>query len=310
MAEKKPNTSLQNALQGRMMGKGRPELRSDIKELLDTLEGDERVEGVIERAQRYSVEETGKTVETLYLPMSQELADVIKRITRQELAPYVSSFISDAHRELVVRSHARGLSTADAVRELILGDHTMKRLAQEDAVGVEDLRTILIHRLSYLKPETARWPEAKYGSVWREAREEYRQQVSDIPFTSQVEQAALLAKNAERINRALDDEKHSVKDVQMLTNSLTKTLESLRKLSVVDEPMPRSLSGPQLVAVLERLTFALRTPAQNQLGGEAKELVGVLEGLTLALKSPKREGTGNGVKALPSEGGADDGKAE
>ena len=47
MAEKKPNTSLQNALQGRMMGKGRPELRSDIKELLDTLEGDERVEGLL-----------------------------------------------------------------------------------------------------------------------------------------------------------------------------------------------------------------------------------------------------------------------
>ena len=147
--------------------------------------------------------------------------------------------------------------------------------------------------------------------MWREAREEYRQQVSDIPFTSQVEQAALLAKNAERINRALDDGRSiPLKNVQMLTNSLTKTLESLRKLSVVDEPMSRSLSGPQLVAVLERLTFALRTPAQNQLGGEAKELVGVLEGLALALKSPKREGTGNGVKALPSEADADDGKAE
>ena len=310
MAEKKPNTSLQNALQDRVMGKGHPELRSDIKKLLDTLDGEERVEAVIERVQRYAVEATGKTVETLYLPMSQELADVIKRITRQELARYASSFISDAHRELVVRSHARGLSTADAVRELIRGDGTMNRLAQEDAVGVGDLRTILIHRLSYLKPGTARWPEAKYGAVWREAREEYRQQVSDIPFTSQVEQAALLAKNAERINRALDDEKHSVKDVQMLTNSLTKTLESLRKLSAVEAASPAILSGPQLIGVLERLTFALRTPAQNQLGGEAKELVGVLEGLTLALKSPKREGTGNGVKALPSEGGADDGKAE
>ena len=310
MAEKKPNTSLQNALQGRIIGKGHPELRSDIKKLLDTLDGEECVEAVIERVQRYSVEATGETVDSNFHLMGKYLADEIKKIIRQELAPYVSSFISDAHRELVVRSHARGLSTADAVRELILGDRTMNRLAQEDAVGVGDLRTILIHRLSYLKPGTARWPEAKYGSVWREAREEYRQQVSDIPFTSQVEQVALLAKNAERINRALDKEEHSPKELQMLTNSLTKTLESLRKLSVVDEPMPRSLSGPQLVAVLERLTFALRTPAQNQLGGEAKELVGVLEGLTLALKSPKREGTGNGVKALPSEGGADDGKAE
>ena len=95
----------------------------------------------------------------------------------------------------------------------------------------------------------ARWPEAKYGSVWREAREQYRQQMSDIPFTSQVEQVALLAKNAERINRALDNEKHTVKDLQLLTNSLTKTLESLRKLSTVEEPKPASVSAPQLVGV-------------------------------------------------------------
>ena len=41
MATKKPNTSLQNALQGRMIGEGRPELKSDIKKLFDTLDGEE-----------------------------------------------------------------------------------------------------------------------------------------------------------------------------------------------------------------------------------------------------------------------------
>ena len=207
MAEKKPNTSLQKALQGRTEGNGQPELRSDIKQLLDTLDGEERVEAVIERVQRYSVKAAGKTVDSDFRQMGQELAGTIKKLIRQELALYVSSFISDAHRELVVRSHARGLSTADAVRELIRGDLTMNRLAQEDAAGDEYVRTILIHRLSYLNPGTARWPEAKYGSVWREAREEHREQMSDIPFTSKAEQVALLAKNAERINRALDNEK-------------------------------------------------------------------------------------------------------
>ena len=310
MATKKSNTSLQYSLQGRVIVKGRQELRSDIKKLLGTLDGEERVEAVIERVQRYTVEAAGRTADSDFHPMSQELADSLKKIIRQELAPFVSSFISDAHRELGVRAHARGLSTADAVRELILGDRTMNRLAQEDAVGVEDLRAILIHRLSYLKPGTARWPEAKYGSVWREAREEYRQQVSDIPFTSQVEQVALLAKNTERINRALDNEKHSVKDLQMLTNSLTKTLDNLRKLSTVEEPKPASLSAPQLVGVLERLTLALRAPEQIELGAEAKELVGVLECLTLALKAPQRESTGNGVKALPAEMGASEVKAK
>ena len=272
--------------------------------------GRERVEAVIERVQRYSVEATGETVDSNFHLMGKYLADEIKKIIRRELAPHVSSFISDEHRELVVRSHARGLSTADAVRELILGDRTMQRLAQEDAAGEEYVRTILIHRLSYLKPGTARWPEAKYGSVWREAREEYREQMSDIPFTSKAEQVALLAKNAERINRALDNEEHSVKEVQMLTNSLTKTLESLRKLSAVEEATPASLSGPQLIGVLERLTVALKAPEQLELGGGAKELAVALEGFALALKAPQVEGTGNGVKALPSEAGADEGKAE
>ena len=317
MATKKPNTLLQYALQGRVIVKGRQELRSDIKKLLGTLDGEERVEAVIERVQRYTVEASGRTADSDFHSMSRELADSPKKIIRQELAPFVPSFISDAHRELVVRAHARGLSTADAVREMILGDRTMNRLAQEDALGVEDLRAILIHRLSYLKLGTARWPEAKYGSVWREAREQYRQQMSDIPFTSQVEQVALLAKNAERINRALDKTEHSPKEFQLLTNSLTKTLEGLRKLTAVEQPTPESLSGPPLVGVLERLTLALKAPEQIELGAEAKELVGVakelvgvLECLTLALKAPQRECTGNGVKALPADTSVEDGKAE
>ena len=310
MATKKPNTSLQNALQGRMIGEGRPELKLDIKKLFDTLDGEERVEAVIERVQRYSVEAAAETVDSNFHLMGKHLADEIKKIIRQELAAYVSAFITDAHRELVVRAHARGLSTADAVRELIKQDDTMNRLAQDDALGLESLRTILIHRLSYLKPGTARWPEAKYGTVWREAREEHRRQVSDVPFTSKAEQVALLAKNAERISRALDKEEHSPKEFQMLTNALTKTLESLRKLSAVEQPMPVSLSGPQLVGVLERLTLALKAPGQLELVAETQELVGVLEGLTLALKAPQGESNGNGVKALPADAGVDQGKAE
>ena len=310
MAAKKPNTSLQKALQGRAIVKGHPELKADIKELLDTLEGAERLEAVIERVQRYSVEATGESADSDFQLMGPTRADAFKKMIRQVLAPYVSFFISDEHRELVVRAHARGLSTADAVRELILGDRTMIRLGQQDAVGMDDLRAILIHRLSYLKPGTARWPEAKYGAVWRQAREEYMQQVRDIPFTSKAEQVALLAKNAERINRALDNEEHSVKDFQMLTNSLTKTLEGLHKLSAVEEHTHRSLSPPQLVGVLERLTVALKAPGKLELAGDTKELVAVLEGLTLALKAPQVEGTGNGTKALPAGSDADGGKAE
>ena len=209
-----------------------------------------------------------------------------------------------------MRAHAHGLSTADAVMELITNDTTMNRLVQDDAMGLESFRSILIHRLSYLKPGTARWPETKYGAVWREARKQFRQQMIDIPFTSKSEQVAVLAKNVARINQALDSEELSVKDSQLLTNSLTKTMEGLRKLSAVEEPTPASLSGSQLVGVLERLTVALKAPEQLALSEDTQELAGLLEGLALALKAPHGESNGNGVKAIPAEAGKENGKEE
>ena len=300
MATKKQKTSLQDMLRRDLVGKGAAELDSDLRALFDTLEGDELLAAVIARVQRYAVEASGKTVDRDFSQLDPYDADEIKEHIREKLIRPIATFISDEHREFVVRRHARGLSTSDAVSALIVADKTMNRLARDDAMGAKELRKFLVHRLAYLKPGSARWPEKKYGSVWREEREQHRQVVIDIPFTSRVEQVALLAKHAARINNELDNQTHSVQDLQLLTNSLTKTMESLRKLSAVEEPMPVNLSGPQLVAVLERLTLALKAPEQISIGGEAAELVGVLEQLTLALKAPEQMADGNEVKALPA----------
>ncbi len=301
MATKSIKTSLPDALQKGNPQKGQSKLRSDVKALYESLSGYERVTAIIERIQRYAVEARGKTMNRDFGRLADHEEAEIKNKIRGELRLCVAALISDAHREFVVRCHARGLSTSDAVRELILGDDTINRLAQEDAMGAKALRENLIHRLSYLKPGTARWPEAKYGALWRETRERHRQAISDIPFTSQVEQVALLAKHAERINRELDNGEHSAKDLQLLTNSLTKTMDSLRRLSAVENPMPQNLSGVQLVGVLERLTLALKTPGHQTLGRETEELVAILERLTLALKAPEQKVIGNGTKALPVE---------
>ena len=180
-------------------------------------------------------------------------------------------------------------------------DEIINRLALDDAMGWKKLKEILVHRLSYLKPGTARWPEGKYGELWRETREKHRQAVSDIPFTSPVEQIAVLAKHAERINSELETKTHSAKDLQLLTNSLTKTMDSLRRLTAAEQPMPVNLSGAQIVGVLERLTVALKAPGKQMIGGEAEELLSVLERLTLALKAPGQKVNGNGRKALPAE---------
>ena len=313
MSRQNSKISLQDALQGYFPKRGIAELDSDLEGLFDALSGCELAEAVIERVQRYARdtvpgdEDMDDDFGWLELYGTDELREVI----RDELRQYISSFISDRHREFIVRCHARGLSTSDAVWELMKTDDTMNRLAQKDAMGGSALREMLVHRLAYLKPGSARWPEKKYGSVWREEQEEYRQALSDLPFTSQVEQVALLAKLAERINDELDNKVHSVKDLQSLTHSLAKTVESLWKLSVVDEQqIPVNLSAPQLVGVLERLTLALTVPGQTAIGGEAAALVSVLERLTLALKAPEQPANGNETKALPGEEGDNDDQPE
>ena len=117
-----------------------------------------------------------------------------------------------------------------------------------------------------------------------------------------MEQVATLAKHVDRLNYKLDNESNNVKDLQVLTNSLTETLESLKKVSVVEEQAPANLSAPQLVAVLERLTLALDTPEQLAIGSDTDALVSVLEQLAVALKaSSKPKALGDGTEASVQE---------
>lgn len=273
-------------------------LFSDLKELLETLEGEELVDALIARIQRYATESVNLSVDSDFKDIEQDALDQIQGTIREILRDCVSVFISDEHRKFVVRCHAQGISTADTVSELIRQDKVMNRLVYDDALGPKLLRDTLIHRLSYLKPGTARWPEKKYGSLWREARDAYKQMINDMPLTSPVEQAAMLVKHVNRINYTLENDSYTVNDLQMLTNSLIKTIESLRKVSVVEEPAPASLSAPQLVAVLERLTVALDAPEQLALSGDTDALVSVLEQLTLALKTSREpKALGEGTEA-------------
>lgn len=314
MVRQNSKISFKDALQGYFPESDIAELDSDLKGMFETLSGHELAEAVIERVQRYAKdtipedEDTPEYMRDDFGWLKGYGTDEFKEIIRDELRRYISGFIADEHREFIVRCHARGISTSDAVWELMTADKTMNRLAQEDAMGGAALGALLVHRLAYLKPGSARWPEKKYGSVWREERERYKQAVRDIPFTSQVEQVALLAKLAGRINHELEREVDSVKDLQILTHSLVKTMESLRKLSAVDEQqIPVNLSAPQLVGVLERLTLALKAPGQTAIEGETAALVGVLERLTLALKAPEQQANGTESQALSGEVGSDGG---
>lgn len=277
-------------------------VRADLKDLFATLDGDELLETVIERIQRYAIETFSESQsENFERYKSPHLLGTIRETFSEEFTEWISNFISDAHREFIVRCHARGLPTAEAVSTLMQEDKTLKRLAQPDVMGTPNLRRALVTRLAYLKPGTARWPEGKYGAIWREAREQHKHDIRDIPLASAMEQVAVLAKHADYINEVLEDSNHSVNDVQVLTEALIKTVEALQKLSATEQQVPPNLSGAQLITVLERLTLTLDTPEQFAQVGNTEALVTVLERLTIALKSANQKAITGKTENVPPD---------
>ncbi|MDE0185248.1 MAG: hypothetical protein OXP71_07290 [Candidatus Poribacteria bacterium] len=299
---KKPRTSLGLALRGNRAHEKRTELNSEIDTLFETLSGFDLAAAIIERVHHFAVESLGMNVDGDFVEMSEDETNAVQEIIRKELGAYISHFILDEHREFVVRAHARGSSTSEAVMELMSTDTTISRLAFEDAMGFKALREDLILRMSYLKPGTARWPQKKYGAVWREAREEHLQSISDIPLTSPVEHIAVLSQLAEQIIDKLGNARNDLGVFQMLLAMLHETLEKIREITGFEELSLTGLSAPDLLALsrIAKIMFAARD--KKAIDGETAELIGDLERLRLALNAPEEKTDGNGTKALPAPG--------
>lgn len=260
-------------------------MHSDLKELFHRLEGHELADAVITRVRRYAVECVSSSIEGDLPDIEVAGSDLVQEVMRDKLKHWVKYFIMDEHRNFVVQCHARGLSTSEAAWELISEDMSLNHLGRDEALGVDILRNVLIHSLSYLKPGTTRWPEQKYGAIWRKAREEHQRSITDVAFTSTVEHVALLAKLVGTINKEIDDKAFTAKDLHILTVSLMVALDGIHKFKSAEQLVPTNFSAPQLVAVLERLTVALDTPEQLALSGNKDGLVSALEELTHALKT-------------------------
>ena len=278
-------TSIQMALRGNFYTlDGGLELQTHLKDLFTTLEGDERTKAVIESIQRHAVERLNFAFDSDFDEIDTSSLESIRKVIQEKLTNLISNFITDAHRETIVRCHARGHSTTEAIWTLIREDSTMNRLAQKDAIGAELLKDILIPRFAYLKPGTTRWPEKKYGTVWREAREQHILEIKSTPFSSPEERIDLLAKHAERVHRVLNNKQHSVNDLQVLTQSLTKTLESLEKLSPAEQQTSPNSVTPQLVGILEQLTVVLEALQQPTHNSDVNTLVAVLEKVAISMQ--------------------------
>ena len=261
-------------------------LHEGIKRIADFGTPKGNLDEIIKRIQKYASKITGADVLLKEKePINMDLVDKTREIIRTELKLWVSYFILDEHRETVVRYHARGFSTSQAITQLMLEDEIISRLSHENTMGQQGLRDILVPRMAYLKPGNPRWPEKKYGDIWRETRIQHKMELTDIPYTSAVEQITVLAKHVERIQLTLEKNELSVKELPAFTNSLTKSLETIQKLSIVDQKM--NFSTHKLTGIMEQLTYALVSSGKIPSSGDTNVLIGAMEKLVLALKPPE-----------------------
>ncbi|MDE0423891.1 MAG: hypothetical protein OXN25_03360 [Candidatus Poribacteria bacterium] len=88
---------------------------------------------------------------------------------------------------------------------------------------------------------------------------------------------------------ALDNNEYAAPAFQALTQSQTKTLESLEKLSPSAQPVQGTMATPQLAGILERLTVALEGLQQPTHIADANALVEVLGKLAIAHQPPPEQ---------------------
>ena len=108
MAEKGQGPSLLAEIRGEKTNDEYDELTAEVSQLIVALSGYELVDAVIERVYRYAVEDYDRYVTQGVNARDPDLIDGFHALIRNELTGYLSQFITDSHREFIVRAHARG----------------------------------------------------------------------------------------------------------------------------------------------------------------------------------------------------------
>ena len=225
-----------------------------------------------------------QTIEEFDTDMKKEYQQIVSK----ELLKSIHLFLPNQFRESIVEYHSHGLTTSDAITYLIQNNRALFRLSQDDAIGIKKMRRFLIPRLSYLKPGHPLWPENKYGDLWRHARSYKKNVTTDLPFTTANEQVGVLINHVARIQSAMENSEFSVKELSVLTNTLTKTLETIQKLTINEQQM-MDFSTDQLLVFLERITNTLGPSTETSEGSDVRLLVQALEKLVHVLKIPKEQ---------------------
>ena len=141
-------------------------------------------------------------------------------------------FLTDDLRAYVVKLHARGNSTVNAINYILSPACEMPTVFSH----FKDLSNFnkkiiewLTPRLSYLKLGSAAFPK-KYHALWHEAREEYLTEIKGVPYTETTEQVKALSDLYSRLEDAFTNAKDDNAKAK-LSASMVKVMSGLYTLT-------------------------------------------------------------------------------
>ena len=193
---------------------------------------------------------------------NEELRD--KVFVKLQGAGSLSKCLTEDLRRLVIRYHARGVSTTQTIK-LILSDESIKNinpfslLSNDVVCGYENIKSFLVSRLSYLKPSHPRWPEKKFGDFWRSERAGYVDRIKDIPLTQPVEQLQKLSEHYTDLQAQYNSAKNTT-DQERFHKCMIRTLAAIHQIS--RDP---SIKSQQHALTQEQQTPALQQPQQEDI---------------------------------------------
>lgn len=170
---------------------------------------------------------------------------------------------TDDFRRLVIRYHARGLSTTATI-QTILRDDSMQDitpfwvLKHNGVCGEMNIKDFLVSRLSYLKPSHPRWPEKKFGEFWHAERAEYVNLIKDIPLTQPQEQLNRLSEHYADLETQYQNAERAT-DKERFHKCMIRTIAAIHQLAQ-DPYLP--LQQPVSVGT-DATQPALQSPEQD-----------------------------------------------
>lgn len=142
--------------------------------------------------------------------------------------------MTDGLRKLVIRFHARGLSTSQTI-EAILYDDTMAAVTPfwvfkySEVCGYTNIQHFLVSRLSYLKPSHPRFPN-KFRDYWQSEREAYVDRIKDIPLSQPIEQLLRLSEHYTELETAYQSAESAV-DKERYHKCMVRTMGAIHLIT-------------------------------------------------------------------------------